>query len=166
MGFSQSTFDALGVPAPPLPAVAAAVIPPLPGAGRDLITRVNPGLLRQSAAFFIRQQNDPRPVFETELPVNQEGILVELQRCFAADDFAGFLSCECLVTAAGRELAAVAVSGCLLMARCRTEVAATPYYPLRQIRGSDWQLLPGGDRMLPRAVFTLKFAVNTAAIAN
>lgn len=164
MTFSQASFDALGAPDAVAPAVAAVVIPPLPGAGRDLATRVNPALILLSAADFIRQQNDPRPVFTDELPVNQEGISIELKSCHAADDFAGYLSCECLVNAAKRDTAQAAKEGALLAAKCRAETVATPYYRLLQIRSGDRQLLPGDSLALPRAVFTLKFVINVAAI--
>ncbi len=164
MTFSQSSFDALGAPAAASPAVAAVVIPPLPGAGRDLAIRANPALILQSVIGFIRQQNDPRPVFADELPVNQEGISVELKSCHAADDFAGYLSCECLVSAAMRDAVQAAGQGALLAAKCRAEVFATPYYRLLQICAGDWQLLPGDGKMLPRAVFSLKFVINTATV--
>jgi len=89
---------------------------------------------------------------------------VQFQKSEISAEFAGYLHCRFLVTAAAREVLDACQAGAALAARCHAETAATPYYQLLQVRTGDWQLAPVAAPSLPCAVFTLIFAVNPAAI--
>jgi len=165
MSFQQTSFDALWQNAATgAGADTFAVTPATPGGAGDWLARIDRQLLLEAAAFFIRQRSDSRQIFLEELPVNQPAVWVQFQKSEISAQFAGYLDCRFLVTAAAREPLEASQQGAALAGRCHAETAATPYYQLHHVRTEDWQLVNAEAQSLPRAVFALVFAVNLAAV--